>query len=114
VESLRALPEPFGSMVATLTDVCAYAGTGNVLKIQRLLHICSEHYETKEDSKKKVEFFLGTDAFNIFRTTRKAKMIRKTKRRTRRKSISLIFRQNKLLRSSELVLFLWVKILVAK
>ena len=59
VESLRALPEPFGSMVATLTDVCAYAGTGNVLKIQRLLHICSEHYETKEDSKKKVEFFCG-------------------------------------------------------
>lgn len=23
----------------------AYAGTGNVLKIQHLLHICSEHYE---------------------------------------------------------------------
>lgn len=53
VESLRVLPEPFGSMVSTLVDVCAYAGTGNVLKIQKLLHICSEHYETK-DTKKKV------------------------------------------------------------
>ncbi|KAI6202974.1 26S proteasome non-ATPase regulatory subunit 2 [Aphelenchoides besseyi] len=52
VESLRSLPEPFGSMVSTLVDVCAYAGTGNVLKIQRLLHICSEHYEGKEEKKK--------------------------------------------------------------
>jgi 26S proteasome regulatory subunit N1 len=55
VESLRSLPEPFGSMVSTLVDVCAYAGTGNVLKIQKLLHICSEHYEAK-DEKKKVNF----------------------------------------------------------
>lgn len=52
VESLRSLPEPFGSMVSTLVDVCAYAGTGNVLKVQNLLHICSEHYETKEEKKK--------------------------------------------------------------
>ncbi|CAB3406247.1 unnamed protein product [Caenorhabditis bovis] len=51
VESLRSLPEPFGPMVSTLVDVCAYAGTGNVLKIQKLLHLCSEHYET--DQKKK-------------------------------------------------------------
>jgi 26S proteasome regulatory subunit N1 len=56
VESLRSLPEPFGSMVSTLVDVCAYAGTGNVLKIQNLLHICSEHYEVKEE-KKKVGYF---------------------------------------------------------
>ncbi len=41
-------------MAMTLVDVCAYAGTGNVLKIQNLLHICSEHYEPpeKDDSKK--------------------------------------------------------------
>ena len=76
VESVRCMPEPFGSMVSirssyhflpsihivislqvsTLVDVCAYAGTGNVLKIQNLLHLCSEHYETKEDKKKKVAF----------------------------------------------------------
>uniref|UniRef100_A0A1I8AAV1 26S proteasome non-ATPase regulatory subunit 2 n=1 Tax=Steinernema glaseri TaxID=37863 RepID=A0A1I8AAV1_9BILA len=52
VESLRSLPDPFGSMVSTLVEVCAYAGTGNVLKIQKLLHICSEHYEVKEEPKK--------------------------------------------------------------
>ncbi|KAK6748810.1 hypothetical protein RB195_001437 [Necator americanus] len=55
VESLRSLPEPFGSMVSTLVDVCAYAGTGNVLKIQKLLHMCSEHYETEDKKKKKDE-----------------------------------------------------------
>ena len=26
-------------------EICAYAGTGNVFKIQQLLHICSHHYE---------------------------------------------------------------------
>ncbi|KAM3729221.1 26S proteasome non-ATPase regulatory subunit [Dirofilaria immitis] len=56
VEMVRALPDPFGTMFSTLIDVCAYAGTGNVLKIQKLLHICSEHYETKEtkEAKKKI------------------------------------------------------------
>lgn len=56
IESVRALPEPFGSMTSTLIDVCAYAGTGNVLKIQSLLHICSEHYDTSKDQDKKVCF----------------------------------------------------------
>ncbi|KAF8373234.1 rpn-1 [Pristionchus pacificus] len=53
VELVKCIAEPFGSMFATLVDVCAYAGTGNVLKIQGLLHLCSEHYETKEDKKSK-------------------------------------------------------------
>ncbi|ULT94858.1 hypothetical protein L3Y34_003948 [Caenorhabditis briggsae] len=52
VESLRSLPDPFGAMVSTLVEVCAYAGTGNVLKIQKLLHLCSEHYETPVAEKK--------------------------------------------------------------
>lgn len=33
-----------------LVDVCAYTGTGNVLKVQKLLHICSEHFEQEEDA----------------------------------------------------------------
>jgi 26S proteasome regulatory subunit N1 len=28
-----------------LVDVCAYAGTGNVLKVQQMLQACSEHPE---------------------------------------------------------------------
>ena len=55
VETLRTLPGDFGRMVSTLVDVCAYAGTGNVLKIQNLLYICSEQNEQseKEETKKK-------------------------------------------------------------
>ena len=40
VEALAVLPDPFKSMAMTMVDICAYAGTGNVLKIQSLLHIC--------------------------------------------------------------------------
>merc|ERR1711899_687308 len=46
--ALEVLSEPFQSMAKTLVDICAYAGTGNVLKIQNLLHICSEHHEPAE------------------------------------------------------------------
>lgn len=42
--------EPFKAMSKTLLDICAYAATGNVLKIQQLLHICSEKRESKETS----------------------------------------------------------------
>jgi len=35
-----------------LIEICAYAGTGNVLKIQKLLHICSEHFEHKDSDEK--------------------------------------------------------------
>jgi 26S proteasome regulatory subunit N1 len=46
LESLKAIPEPLQSFASILVDVCAYAGTGNVLKIQQLLSICSEHIES--------------------------------------------------------------------
>ena len=47
--------QSFKAMSKTLVDVCAYAATGNVLKIQNLLHICSE----KTD--KETEEATGTD-----------------------------------------------------
>eukprot|EP00041_Stephanoeca_diplocostata_P037281 m.1401556 g.1401556 ORF g.1401556 m.1401556 type:complete len:909 (+) comp25008_c0_seq5:69-2795(+) len=37
--------QSFQKMAKTLLDTCAYAGTGNVLKIQELLHACSEHVD---------------------------------------------------------------------
>jgi len=53
--ALEVIPEPFRQLAVTLVDICAYAGTGNVLKIQQMLHICSEHYEqeAKEAPKEK-------------------------------------------------------------
>ncbi|CAG2065993.1 unnamed protein product, partial [Timema podura] len=35
-------------MAQTMLQICAYAGTGDVLMIQELLHICSEHYSQEE------------------------------------------------------------------
>ena len=51
--ALEVIAEPFRSMASTLVDICAYAGTGNVLKVQHLLHICSEHYDAKEAAEEK-------------------------------------------------------------
>jgi 26S proteasome regulatory subunit N1 len=54
LEPLRALPNPFGRLASTLVEVCAYAGTGNVLKLQEMLHICSEHPDQKETQNEEV------------------------------------------------------------
>ncbi|GAB6029032.1 26S proteasome non-ATPase regulatory subunit 2 [Chamberlinius hualienensis] len=53
IAALEVIPEPFKSMATTLVDVCAYAGTGNVLKVQHLLHVCSEHVDDKDKTDKK-------------------------------------------------------------
>merc|ERR1711872_404603 len=53
IAALQVIPEPFRQIATTLVEICAYAGTGNVLKIQQLLHICSEHYENEKESEKK-------------------------------------------------------------
>ena len=53
----------FRAMSATLVDICAYAATGNVLKIQQLLHICSENIDaSKEGSANNAQAKEGTDA----------------------------------------------------
>lgn len=49
IAALEVLPDPFKSMAMTLVEICAYAGTGNVLKIQSLLHICSDHFEAEKE-----------------------------------------------------------------
>lgn len=38
-----------------MVDVCAYAGTGNVLKVQEMLDICSEHLEIESKDKETAE-----------------------------------------------------------
>jgi len=51
MSSLEVLADPMKSVAKVMVDMCAYAGTGNVLKIQELLHICSEHYGEKAEAK---------------------------------------------------------------
>ncbi|KAL5292531.1 PSMD2 family protein [Megaselia abdita] len=50
LETLAVLEDPHKTFAKTLVECCAYAGTGNVLKIQHLLHLCSEHYEPATES----------------------------------------------------------------
>lgn len=48
-ETLKAVTHPIGKQASVLMEVCAYAGSGNVLEVQQLLHICAEHLDEKED-----------------------------------------------------------------
>nr|XP_019047227.1 26S proteasome regulatory subunit N1 [Kwoniella bestiolae CBS 10118]OCF26157.1 26S proteasome regulatory subunit N1 [Kwoniella bestiolae CBS 10118] len=45
VATLKVIEHPIASIAETIVDVCAYAGTGNVLKVQQMLHLCAEHAE---------------------------------------------------------------------
>eukprot|EP01103_Thecamoeba_quadrilineata_P019196 TRINITY_DN766_c0_g4_i1.p1 TRINITY_DN766_c0_g4~~TRINITY_DN766_c0_g4_i1.p1 ORF type:complete len:865 (-),score=217.23 TRINITY_DN766_c0_g4_i1:30-2624(-) len=45
LETLKALRGPAAQYASTTVETCAYIATGNVLKIQKLLHICGDHLE---------------------------------------------------------------------
>lgn len=49
IETLKAIEHPIGRNTAVLVDICSFAGTGNVLKIQSLLHLCSEKPDSDKD-----------------------------------------------------------------
>lgn len=51
LETLKAVDHPMSKPTAVLAEICAWAGTGAVLKIQELLHICNEHKEESDDRK---------------------------------------------------------------
>lgn len=47
LEVLKLIEGPLGKIATLLLTMCSYAGSGNVLKIQQMLHICSEHFDTE-------------------------------------------------------------------
>lgn len=51
LDILKAVDHPMAKPTAVLASVCAWAGTGTVLKIQELLHTCNEFIEDKEENK---------------------------------------------------------------
>lgn len=48
VEVARTLPERASKLLQTILEAAAYAGTGDVLKVQSLLAACGEHIEVDE------------------------------------------------------------------
>ncbi|GAA5942710.1 proteasome regulatory particle base subunit RPN1 [Sporobolomyces koalae] len=50
IETLKAVEAPLGKVALVLVDMCSYAGTGNVLKIQSALHLCTDHLDAEKES----------------------------------------------------------------
>ncbi|KAI8808022.1 armadillo-type protein [Cladochytrium replicatum] len=49
LETLKAIEHPLAKQVEVLVEMCAYAGTGNVLKVQQMLHLCNDHLDPATD-----------------------------------------------------------------
>ncbi|KAG8679337.1 proteasome regulatory particle base subunit, partial [Ceratobasidium sp. 394] len=45
IEALRAVSHPVAKQALILVEICSFAGTSNVLKVQRMLHECNDHME---------------------------------------------------------------------
>ena len=59
----RTLAERISKYAGVVLETVAYAGTGDVLKVQRLLALCGEHIEVDDASAWKVGFPInGTDS----------------------------------------------------
>jgi 26S proteasome regulatory subunit N1 len=43
IETLKAIDHPISKTAQILVEACSFAGTGNVLKIQAMLHHCDDH-----------------------------------------------------------------------
>ncbi|KAG1451039.1 hypothetical protein G6F56_008187 [Rhizopus delemar] len=52
LETLKAIEHPLGKQAEVLVEALSYAGTGNVLKVQKMLHMCNDHLdkETEDDT----------------------------------------------------------------
>ncbi|CAO0800146.1 unnamed protein product [Mucor circinelloides] len=49
LETLKAIEHPLGKQAEVLVEALSYAGTGNVLKVQKMLHMCNDHLDKEKD-----------------------------------------------------------------
>ena len=52
IELLKTIEHPIGKQAEIMVDMCSYAATGNVLKIQTMLHHCSDHASKPKSEEK--------------------------------------------------------------
>lgn len=50
IETLKAIEHTLGKQTLVILESCLFAGTGNVLKIQSMLHHCADHHTPSSDS----------------------------------------------------------------
>jgi 26S proteasome regulatory subunit N1 len=48
IETLKAIPHQVSKLIQVLVEMCAFAGTGNVLRVQTMLQQCGEHLNAKD------------------------------------------------------------------
>merc|ERR1712070_729660 len=46
----KTIEHKIGLFAIRTVQVCAYSGSGNVLKVQELLHVCAEHLEDTDEA----------------------------------------------------------------
>jgi 26S proteasome regulatory subunit N1 len=49
LETLKAIEVPLGKQAEVLVEALSFAGTGNVLKIQKMLHLCNDHLDKEKE-----------------------------------------------------------------
>ncbi|KAI8339669.1 armadillo-type protein [Chlamydoabsidia padenii] len=49
LETLKAIEHPLGKQAEVLVEILSFAGTGNVLKVQKMLHICNDHLDKEKE-----------------------------------------------------------------
>jgi 26S proteasome regulatory subunit N1 len=49
LETLKAIEHPLGKQAEVLVEALSYAGTGNVLKVQKMLHMCNDHLDKEKE-----------------------------------------------------------------
>lgn len=57
LETLKAVEHPIAKKTSVIVEICAYAGSGDVLHIQRMLHYCNDHIDSESG---------GDDEFQAF------------------------------------------------
>ena len=55
IETLKAIEHPISKTAQVLVEVCSFAGSGNVLKVQTMLHHCDDHIDMSKDKEKASE-----------------------------------------------------------
>ncbi|KAJ3729702.1 armadillo-type protein [Lentinula raphanica] len=53
LETLKAIEKPISKTAQVIVEACAFAGTTNVLRVQKMLHECDEHIVPPKEEEKK-------------------------------------------------------------
>jgi 26S proteasome regulatory subunit N1 len=55
IETLKTIEHPISKQAQILVEACSFAGSGNVLRVQAMLHHCDEHVEKEKEKEKETE-----------------------------------------------------------